>query len=121
MADEKKKPITFDTPEDRVARIIAANGRAPNLIDSLSDEERDELSRMITSDGDLLPGKVKEADGADVEVSPREAFRLFMVRHNEEKKATDAAFDKVEVKGVARKTTFTATSDSVKPAEEEQP
>jgi hypothetical protein len=109
---EKKKPITFDTPDARVARIIAANGRAPNLIDSLSDEERDELSRMITSDGELLPGKVKEADGAEVEISPREAFRLFMVRHNEEKKTVVAEDERpVIAEAVVDETTLIEDSE----------
>lgn len=87
---EEKKP----TPAElAAASVIAANGRAPNLIDSLSPDEVAELAAMVKPDGSFAGGKVKEADGAEVEISPREAFRLFVVRHNEEKKATNAQDD----------------------------
>jgi hypothetical protein len=97
MKEEEKRPLLFGTPEERVARILVANGRAPDLINEFSDDEKAELAAMITPDGQLLPGTVTEADGAEVEVSPREAFRLFMVRHHEAKKATDATDDRPPV------------------------
>lgn len=93
---DKKKPITFDTPEERVARIIAANGQAPNLVRQFDKEELAELAAMIEPDGTLLPGKVMEGD-AEVEVSPQEAFRLFMVRHYDKKKAVVAEDDRPAV------------------------
>lgn len=91
MQEKQRKPLLFGTPEERVARVIVANGRAPDLINEFSDDEKAELAGMITPDGKLLPGTVTEQDGAEVEVSPREAFRLFMVRHYDARKATDAA------------------------------
>lgn len=94
MKNENTKPLLFGTPEQRVARIIVANGQAPDLERDLSDEEKAELAAMITPEGQLLPGKVTDADGEQVEVSPREAFRLFLVRHFEAKKATVEALER---------------------------
>lgn len=81
------------TPKERAARVIAANGRAPNLIKQLSKDEVAELATFIDAKGTLLPGTVKEGE-AEVEVSPQERFRLFLVEHFEGKKATVAEVER---------------------------
>lgn len=95
-----EKKLNLDTPEKRAARVIAANGRAPNLIKSMTEAEIAELAAMITPDGKLQPGTVTEGQGEtarEIEVSPQERFRLFMVEYAERRKATDEVDDPSDV------------------------
>lgn len=82
------KQLQLSTPEEKAARVIAANGQRPNMLKTLESDEVAALAEMIQPDGTLLGATVE-----GVEIDPRERFRLFMIDYNERRKATDAEQD----------------------------
>ncbi len=77
------KPKQFKTTDAKAARVFAQLGKAPNCAASFGVDERVEVAKLCNDDGSLNEGA-------------REAFRLLLVEHYAENKATVEAVESPE-------------------------
>jgi hypothetical protein len=74
------KSRTYKTVEARVGRVLAVHGRALNCMRSMDAATREKFAALCGEDGAIVAGA-------------REHFRLLMVEHYAEHKATDESLE----------------------------